>query len=160
MEGAPSQTPTRPEARGGTTLTFTGAQNVHLLVGGADRLPQEFNDLWLLKVLHQTEETKNTKPALGWKKIAKDDNFKPRTGHSAVTYKQRVYLYGGQSFKSNTHTSELWIYCGHSVKFWLQPTTNTPLPRNSHSACVDEEKGLMYMFGGANDQGLLSDLHV
>ena len=160
MEGSNSVSPKRPEARGGASLTYIGGNDVYLLVGGADRLPQEFDDFWLLKVAAPANDKPNAKPALGWKKLPKEEQFRARTGHSAAHYKQQVFLYGGQSYKANTHTSELWIYDGLTGKLWLQPTTNTPVPRNSHAACVDETKGLMYVFGGANDQGLLSDLHV
>lgn len=85
--------------------------------------------------------------------------FRARTGHSAVLWKGKIYIYGGQSFKQNIHTSELWVWDCSLEKMERVNTKNTPVPRNSHGACIDPIKGAMYIFGGANDGGLLGDLH-
>lgn len=154
-------TQNKPAPRGGTTLTYTGADSTYLVVGklallgGADRQPAEFDDAWLLKVVLKDDGTH----AFGWKKVPVDSTFRARTGHSAVLYKRKIYIYGGQSFKQNVHTSELWVFDCASEKFHLAETKNTPPPRNSHGACVDENTGLMYVYGGANDQGLLKDFY-
>ena len=124
--------------------------------GGADRQPAEFDDLWLLKVVKQSGGSS----IFGWKKVKGDSQFKPRTGHSAVLYQNKIYIFGGQSFKQNVHTNELWCFdCTLGALNKLE-TKNSPAPRNSHGACIDDQKGIMYIYGGANDGGLLKDLQA
>lgn len=145
----------KPSARGGTSLTAIG-DNTFLLVAGADRQPMEFNDLWLLKVIVDKD---SGKCKFGWKQLPEEKNFQPRTGHSACFYKGKVYIYGGQNYRNNSHTSELWQFDPHLQKFERLDTINTPAPRNSHGACVDPNTGIMYVFGGANDNGLLREFY-
>lgn len=95
----------------------------------------------------------------GWKELAGDSGFRGRTGHSADRHKAQIYIFGGQSFKHNTHTNEVWVYDTHLEKVNLLETKNAPEKRNSHGACVDPVNGHLYVFGGANDDGLLGDMH-
>ena len=146
----------KPSGRGGATLTTIGKENTYLLVGGGDRQPMEFGDLWLLKVVG--EETGDIeKIKFGWKKLPDEDQFKPRTGHSAVYDGGYIWIFGGQSFRQNSHTNELWRFNCETYKIERLETQGAPKGRNSHGCCVDPKNHQMYVYGGANDQGLLKD---
>lgn len=143
----------RPNGRGGSSICYTGVDDVYLIVGGADRQPYEFADLWLLKVVKEKGGLQ-----FGWRRLKDVEEFKARTGHSSVYYNGRVYIFGGQSFRENRHNNELWEYRVDSELLQRRLTKSPPPVRNSHGAAVDAKNGKMYVFGGANDNGLLKDL--
>lgn len=141
-------------------------------LGGADRLPQEFDDIWLLKTVKNCESTEKTPAGVpinplkfGWKKLPSEPKFRARTGHSALYHKGKVWIFGGQSFKQNRHTSELWVFdCEKKTLEQVNydeknDKTSVPAYRNSHGACIDPSNDKMYIFGGANDEGVLRDMH-
>ena len=144
----------RPVGRGGTILVNTHIEDTFLMIGGADRQPTEFGDGWLIKVVRDGDGMK-----YGYKKLNIDEKFRPRTGHSGNLYKGKIYIFGGQSYKQNRHTNEVWVYNIHTETIDMIDTTNTPKPRNSHGSCVDDINGYLYIYGGADEEGLLGDMH-
>lgn len=86
----------------------------------------------------------------------------PRKGHSAVTYQHCMIVFGGHDSGGNQgFMNDVWVY-DFAESEWreveIEKTLNPP-PRNFHKAAVLGDK--MYVFGGNNDDGLLSDFwHV
>ncbi|GFU24038.1 kelch domain-containing protein 3, partial [Nephila pilipes] len=74
-------------------------------------------------------------------------NQSPRScfGHSVVAYKDRIYLWGGESFFRSCNT----LYCfEYGTLSWSIPETSGEGPKitDGHSACVIGD--YMYIFGG------------
>lgn len=71
-----------------------------------------------------------------------------RYGHTAVAYKDNIYLWGGR----NDDASCNLLYCFNTKTLsWLKPTVSGAIPgaRDGHSACVVGQ--YMYIFGGFED---------
>lgn len=68
-----------------------------------------------------------------------------RYGHTAVLYKDKIYIWGGR----NDHASCAVLFCFDTVCCcWTAPrvTGDVPLARDGHAACV--WKNYMFIFGG------------
>eukprot|EP00026_Physarum_polycephalum_P007179 Phypoly_transcript_07236.p1 GENE.Phypoly_transcript_07236~~Phypoly_transcript_07236.p1 ORF type:complete len:476 (+),score=58.91 Phypoly_transcript_07236:50-1477(+) len=80
-----------------------------------------------------------------------------RHGHTMVSYKNKLYMFGGHN--GITATNELHIY--DLVKnMWVEGSTSgtAPSPRFSHSAAI--VNGKLYIFGGSRLLETADDLHA
>jgi hypothetical protein len=80
---------------------------------------------------------------------------KKRKGHTMVTFKNKLYLFGGFS---GTVTGDFWVYSPESTKWKrLDVTGMVPCKRTGHSACMYGSK--MIIFGGdSGSNEILNDL--
>ncbi|XP_037024421.1 kelch domain-containing protein 3 [Bradysia coprophila] len=72
-----------------------------------------------------------------------------RYGHSAVAYKQKVYMWGGR----NDEMCCSILFCFDTITHqWSKPEVNGEIPavRDGHTACIVDHN--MYIFGGFEEQ--------
>ena len=155
-----------PIARGGATLTFLPSTKQLLVLGGADRVGEEYGfrkvGLFNLETNAWSLDTLATGAAPG-----------PRNGHTSTLIADRwLYVFGGLHISSETCFNE--IYCLDIktmvwTKFDLNSTGTSkqrPRPRNGHTAChvavsTDSSKASIYYFGGSSPaQGLMNDMCI
>ena len=92
-----------------------------------------------------------------------------RSGHSAVEYQDKLYVYGGQN-QDGVKLNDMWVFDPNHL-FWRQIETpnsqnayemdedSEPLARSGHTACVVND--LMFVYGGIYDIAReLNDMHV
>lgn len=88
-----------------------------------------------------------------------------RYGHTSVTYRNKVYVFGGKS-EMDGYSSDLLEFdistcqCRSIV---LRKSSNNSSEsrlagRALHSAIVDEKAGVMYVYGGSDDDTIYSEL--
>jgi hypothetical protein len=158
-DATPAAMSTPPKARGGATITYLPTTKQLLLLGGADRVGQEygFENVHLFDVLANawvTHTTTGTVPG-------------PRNGHTATLVEQRwLYVFGGLHVSSQSCYNDL--YClDLSTMAWQHHasslTGTPPSARNGHTACavVNDQSTDIYVFGGSSPvEGLMNDVHV
>jgi hypothetical protein len=80
----------------------------------------------------------------------------PRKGHSVVIYSHCMLMFGGHdSGGVKGFMADLWAYDFMNSSWREIKLTVKPPPRNFHKAAILADE--MYVFGGNNDDGLLSD---
>lgn len=120
---------------------------------------EQDDDEWI-EILEENSEASNNKPS-------------PRYGHSAISYQEQVFIFGGQGESHNPTRydnpsipalicwNDMYIY-NSKLQSWSEivvtnNTENIPSPRNSHSAVIldnpslSEPNAKMIIFGGANE---------
>lgn len=148
---------TKPSARAGHTMVtingnvylFGGYENatasVKRLEGAADisagdgpaplRKAGAVNDLWKFD-------------GHNWERIADNAPLAPRYLHTAIAYKNKMYVFGGLT-NSTTYLSDMWSYSSdtNSWEEVQQKGNAKPQGRSNHSATVTED-GSMIVYGG------------
>lgn len=87
-----------------------------------------------------------------WKKlVCTESTPSPRSGHSAVTFNSRMYIFGGHDGKDvlNDHFSLSLTTLKWTQLSGISKLPSIPSPRTSHSSAVDELTGFIYVFGGS-----------
>ncbi|WFD33963.1 hypothetical protein MCUN1_000791 [Malassezia cuniculi] len=133
-----------PAGRYGHTLSIIGS---NLLMFGGQVESTFFDELWLFDL-----NTLKTTPV--WQLISVNGPRPARrTGHTCVTYQDRLYLFGGTD--GNYHYNDTWCFDLVS-RTWteLKCIGYIPVPREGHAACLIDD--IMYVFGGRGVDG--SDL--
>ena len=153
----------RPPKRGGSTLT--AAADRLWLIGGADRAPTVYGDVWEYPL--DCGDGGGGSRA-GWRVNELAGEVAVRTGHAAVALPvglaagctASIVVFGGQDPRSSRLLNELRLLHVPSKigvdATWSPPLTPlgpTPEPRNSHSlvADLDGDAGVpcLLLFGGA-----------
>ena len=154
-----------PNARAnGILIEYDKNKNSYLLIGGSDR-NKGYNDIWLLLL-----DSKK------WQKISiaeLDNIYTPRIGvaYSIIENndnKLSLYIHGGQDFfNQNFFSDMLYVNIDKTNPEKTKIINNTILPldisknpceRNSHCMVKDDNKELLYIFGGGTKEKLLNDL--
>lgn len=131
---------TAPEARDDHSLVWwnDGSKATMVTFGGFVDSGRE-NDLW--QYVFETDTWAKLDP------ITKEMPCK-RSGHSAVVYNDKMYIFGGVDDEIN-RLNDLWEF-DLKKKTWLElKVDNPPAPRNSHSANLFHN--YMIIFGGMHD---------
>lgn len=130
-----------PVGRYGHTLSMMGS---NLVVFGGQLDDQYFNELWRfdLNTLKDTPMWELVQPPTG--------GPQRRAGHSAVVYKERLYIFGGTD--GQIHYNDTWCL-DFATMTWseLKCVGYIPMPREGHSACMIDD--IMYIFGGRGADG-------
>lgn len=92
-----------------------------------------------------------------WQKIADNHPPPPRYLHTAIVYRNKMFVFGGQS--STTYFNDTWEY-DPNTRTWLElpPGGLKPEPRSRHSAVMED--GSMIVFGGKGANGQQSDAYA
>lgn len=141
-----------PVGRYGHTLSILGS---NLLVFGGQVESTFFDELWRfdLNSLKETPTWQLVRPA--------SPGPARRTGHSAVVFRERLYIFGGTD--GNYHYNDTWCF-DFATLTWseLKCVGYIPAPREGHSACMVDD--IMYIFGGrgvdGNDLGDLASFKI
>ena len=154
-----------PNARAnGILIEYDKNKNSYLLIGGSDR-NQGYNDVWLLLI----DEKK-------WQKLSMPELtniFTPRSGvaYSVIENNDKIlslYIHGGQDyFNQKFYSDMLYVDIDKTNPEKTKVVNNTifpldinknPCERNSHCMVKDDNKELLYIFGGGKNEKLLNDL--
>ena len=144
-----------PAKRGGATLTALGGRLI--LAGGADRNGVVHDDVW------------EYAPESGWRRLAPEGGelFSARSGHAAAAVgAAALVVFGGQHPPSDKlYGDALRLAADGAEARWeaVEATGPAPGARNGHSLswCADAGGGVggsLWMFGGADGEGHLSEL--
>lgn len=132
----------RPSGRYGHSISTIGSK-VYIFGGQLD--DYFFDDLVSYDL------TKLRDPSSKWELIESSTPAPPpRTNHSVVTYKDKLYLFGGTD--GRLWYSDTWVFdpADHS---WIQLDCSgfLPAPCEGHAATIVGD--IMYVFGGRSAQG-------
>ena len=148
-----------PAGRGGCSSCVVGQDCV--FIGGADRSPTAFDDVWVLRFEQRVPLTcrwirKTT--------TVRDGRTLPaRSGHSATTIGTDIYVFGGMDPQTGTCFNDVVVLCTKSWEWRrLQLTENgSPPPRNAHVACAARNDTVLIIYGGGSpEDGPMGDVHV
>jgi len=141
-----------PVGRYGHSLSILGS---NLFVFGGQLDDDFFDELWRFD-LNGLKETPT------WQLVRPSTGGPPRrTGHSAVVYKERLFIFGGTD--GNYHYNDTWCF-DWATQSWseLKCVGYIPAPREGHAACMVDD--IMYIFGGrgvdGNDLGDLASFKI
>lgn len=141
-----------PVGRYGHTLSILGS---NLFVFGGQLDDEFFDELWRF-------DLNGLKDTPTWQLVRTTTGGPPRrTGHSAVVYKDRLYIFGGTD--GQYHYNDTWCF-DWSTQSWseLKCVGYIPAPREGHAACMVDD--IMYIFGGrgvdGNDLGDLASFKI
>lgn len=154
--------PNAPCPREEHAMAFVGTDLY--LFGGAAAGGVLLNDMYIFRF-----ET------LSWHQVAQRGQVPPPlAGHSLTFYAGRLYLFGGSTRYSEQRrqmqersgapvdttdvTNRLYCFDLATGEWSLVRTSKAPLPRAHHSACVVENR--LLIFGGRGMFGCLNDLHI
>ncbi|CAD8125679.1 unnamed protein product [Paramecium sonneborni] len=147
-----------PIARGGCNF-MQYDKGKYIVVGGVNRSEnglQELNDFWTLHL-----PLKDGNLAGIWKELIIENQqlYTSRSSQAAcISDDKMVYIYGGQKFLESQSTDEFYRIDTVQKVLSIVKSKNKPKARNSHTLTYYKER--LYLFGGANDNGPLNDLHI
>lgn len=130
----------RPEPRSGHSMTYDPKRGVVVMVGGInDQTDAAYNETWELAGNAWTR-TSTTTPS----------QFQRGAGLAYDPAEERVIAYGGVSFSPSATiaTSSTWSYSGGT---WTEIVNATAGPRAYMATASDPAGGVVWMFGGTDD---------
>lgn len=134
----------RPCGRYGHSICNIGVK-IYVFGGQVDDL--FFDDMWMF-------DLNNLRPPnTRWERIEPATTPPPpRTNHTVVTYKDKMYLFGGAN--GDLWYSDTWCF-DPADNSWTQLdcTGYVPAPCQGHAATIVDD--VMYVFGGMSSQGVL-----
>ena len=154
---------TCPLGRGGCASAVVG--DMCLFIGGADRSPRAFNDVWVLKLGGGSEGGGGGGSARWIKKTTsvRDGSKLPeRMGATATAVGRKVYVFGGQEPTRGVCFNDVVVLdCDSWQWSRLEVRGASPPPRNSHTTVVTNGGRLLVVYGGASSEGgALGDVYV
>ena len=99
-----------------------------------------------------------------WKMILTSPRPPPRCAHSCISYKQNLYVFGGELATSSEyyHYKDMWKFDVTTLKWTEIQARNPPSARSGHSCFL--WKSYMIVFGGffeaARETKFFADIHV
>jgi hypothetical protein len=175
-----SSAATSPPKRGGAAMC--GSEGRIWLIGGADRTGTVHGDVWEFmpsELPDASDGSSGEGPARpsGWRRHEAGDGFSARSGHAAVGLPGAqagdggtIAVFGGQDPRGSLllndvcllRTPPLAVAATEDAKWAVgspEPVGDPPEARNGHSLSVDPATCALILFGGANGEGHLNDVH-
>ena len=153
---SPALTGASPPGRGGCAAAVVG--DMCLFIGGADRSPRAFDDLWILRLSPDGTGrwVRKSTTTRGGARLP------PRSGASATAVGRKVYVFGGQCPERGTCFNDVVVLDCESWEWSRLPVSGaSPPPRNAHVACAAENGRLLVIHGGSSpEEGPMGDVHV
>lgn len=152
----PALTGASPPGRGGCAAAVVG--DMCLFIGGADRSPRAFDDLWILRLSPDGTGrwVRKSTTTRGGARLP------PRSGASATAVGRKVYVFGGQCPERGTCFNDVVVLDCDSWEWSRLPVSGaSPPPRNAHVACSANNGRLLVIHGGSSpEEGPMGDVHV
>ena len=153
----------QPSGRGGCASATVG--DMCLFIGGTDRSPRAFDEVWVLKMAPESPDGVSTSD---WRWIRKSTTVRgggtlpARTGATATAVGRKVYVFGGQEPSRGTCFNDVVVLdCDSWEWSRLEISGPSPPPRNSHVACVVNGGRLLVVYGGSSPEvGPMSDVYL
>ena len=140
----------RPPARFDFAAVYRPSENEMIIFGGRNYY-EYFNDLWALELDPGGEH---------WEEISASGPSPAPRKQAAMVYdpvNDRLLLFGGALGDSNFSVNDLWSF-DFSTGAWTELNPD-PAPCARHAMRAVYDDGLMYVFGGADNEGnFLNDL--
>jgi len=152
----------QPSGRAGCASATVG--DMCLFIGGADRSPRAFDEVWILKMAPDSPDGVSG----DWRWVRKSttvrggETLPARTGATATAVGRKVYVFGGQEPSQGTCFNDVVVLdCDAWEWSRLEISGPSPPPRNSHVACAVNGGRLLVVYGGANPEvGPMSDVYL
>lgn len=153
----------QPSGRGGCASATVG--DMCLFIGGTDRSPRAFDEVWILKMAPASPDGVSSSD---WRWIRKSTTVRgggtlpARTGATATAVGRKVYVFGGQEPSRGTCFNDVVVLdCDSWEWSRLEISGPSPPPRNSHVACVVNGGRLLVVYGGSSPEvGPMSDVYL
>lgn len=152
----------RPSGRGGCAAAVVG--DMFLFIGGADRTPRAFDDVWILRLIASPDVS--SAPTARWVRktttFAGPGRLPQRSGATATAVGRKVYVFGGQDPTRGTCFNDVVVLdCDDWLWSRLPIAGASPPPRNAHVACSIANGRLIVVHGGSSpEDGPMGDVHV
>jgi hypothetical protein len=146
-----------PSPRGGATLTQLENGEIYL-IGGANREGKSFNDVYQLCL--QTSKWLRIQPNV------KSAILRPRSGHTAFSLGENLYVFGGMNAGAQEIYNDLYRfdtknYIWTQIEYEQNDNIVVPAPRNAHAMIVLPSKDQVLLFGGSSPEtGPFQDVFV
>ena len=135
-----------------------------LFIGGADRTPRAFDDVWILRLIASPDVS--SAPTARWVRktttFAGPGRLPQRSGATATAVGRKVYVFGGQDPTRGTCFNDVVVLdCDDWLWSRLPIAGASPPPRNAHVACSIANGRLIVVHGGSSpEDGPMGDVHV
>jgi len=138
-----------PQPRTNHSMAYDRRWGVSVLFGGFDESDTAMNDTWFYDSSdgRWQDKSRQTRP--------------PARGLHAMVYDPRhgvFILFGG--WDGDQYFNDTWVFDARDASWSQKAPALSPSARADHAMTFDTNRGLVLLFGGRNQSGMLADLWV
>ena len=97
---------------------------------------------------------------MAWERLQTRGNCPMREFHSTVSYKDRIYMFGGLNEGGQMQNDMYALKLEQREWYHMQAYGSVPSPRRGSSLCVSEDGKKIYLMGGFDGSKPLSDIYI